>query len=82
MLVKTKTGEAFGFIKNDAPDELIIATAPAVNTRFPRANVRAFQPAATSLIPPGYDGIFTPQLADLVAFFEIREVGSNSLSPT
>ncbi|MCE9608877.1 MAG: HEAT repeat domain-containing protein [Chthoniobacter sp.] len=71
MLVKTKTGEALGFIKKDAPDEVVIATAPGVDARFPRAEVLSFQPAATSLMPPGYDGIFTPaQLADLVAFLK------------
>jgi putative membrane-bound dehydrogenase-like protein len=69
MLVKTKTGEALGLIKKDAPDEVVITTAPGVDARFPRAEVLSFQPAATSLMPPGYDGIFTPaQLADLVAF--------------
>lgn len=71
MLVKTKTGEALGFIKKDAPDEVIITSAPNVDARFPRAEVRAFQPAATSLMPAGYDGIFTPaQLADLVAYLK------------
>lgn len=69
MLVKTKTGEALGFIKKDAPDEVVIATSPGVDARFPRAEVLSFQPAATSLMPPGFDGIFTPaQLADLVAY--------------
>ena len=69
MLVKTKAGEALGLIKKDAPDEVVITTGPGVDTRFPRAEVLSFQPAATSLMPPGYDGIFTPaQLADLVAF--------------
>ena len=39
--------------------------------RFPRADVLSFQPAATSLMPQGFDGIFTPaQLADLVAFLQ------------
>ncbi len=69
MLVKTKAGETLGLIKKDAPDEVILTTAPGVDARFPRAEVLAFQPAATSLMPPGYDGIFTPaQLADLVAY--------------
>ena len=69
MLVKTKTGDALGFIKKDAPDEVVIATGPGVDARFPRADVVSFQPAATSLMPAGFDGIFTPaQLADLVAY--------------
>ena len=69
MLVKTKTGEALGLIKKDAPDEVVITVGPGADTRFPRAKVLAFQPAATSLMPQGYDGIFTPaQLADLVAY--------------
>jgi putative heme-binding domain-containing protein len=71
MLVKTKTGEALGLIKKDAPDEVVIATGPGADARFPRAEVLSFQPAATSLMPPGYDGILTPaQLADLVAFLK------------
>jgi len=69
MLVKTKTGEALGLIKKDSLDEVVVTTGPGVDARFPRADVLSFQPAATSLMPPGYDGIFTPaQLADLVAF--------------
>ena len=69
MFVKTKDGSALGLIKKDAPDEIIITAGPGVETRFPRAEVLALQPAATSLMPQGYDGIFTPaQLADLVAY--------------
>ena len=69
MFVKTKDGSALGLIKKDAPDEIIITSGPGVETRFPRAAVLALQPAATSLMPQGYDGIFTPaQLADLIAY--------------
>lgn len=69
MLVKTKTGETPGILKKDAPDEVIITIGPGLEARFPRAEIRAFQPAATSLMPAGFDGIFTPaQLADLIAY--------------
>ena len=71
VLVKTKSASTLGILKKDAPDEVVISPWPGVDIPFPRADVLSFQPAATSLMPQGFDGIFTPaQLADLVAFLQ------------
>jgi putative membrane-bound dehydrogenase-like protein len=72
LLVKTKAGaEHLGIVKKENLNEVILATGPQTETRIPRADVQAMEPAPVSLMPPGYDGIFTPQeLADLVAFLK------------
>jgi putative membrane-bound dehydrogenase-like protein len=69
MLVKTDKSSALGIIRKDAADEIILSLGPSAEISFPRSDVSAFQPAATSLMPAGYDGTLTPQeLADLVAY--------------
>ena len=69
MLVKTANNSALGIIRKDAADEITLSLGPSAEITFARADVSAFQPAATSLMPAGYDGILTPQqLADLVAY--------------
>ena len=71
VFVKTRANRTLGILKKDAPDEVVISPWPGVDLPFPRAEVLSFQPAATSLMPQGFDGIFTPaQLADLVAFLQ------------
>jgi putative membrane-bound dehydrogenase-like protein len=68
-IVKGKTTSALGIIIGDTPEEVMVRSAPGVETHIPRADVLSFQPAATSLMPQGYDGILTPtQLADLIAY--------------
>ena len=68
-IVKSKTTSALGIIIGVTPEEVVVRSAPGVETRIPRADVLSFQPAATSLMPQGYDGILTPaQLADLIAY--------------
>ena len=68
-IVKGKTTSALGIIIGETPEEVVVRSAPGVETRIPRADVLSFQPAATSLMPQGYDGILTPaQLADLIAY--------------
>lgn len=68
-IVKGKTTSALGIIIGDTPEEVVVRSAPGVETHIPRADVLSFQPAATSLMPQGYDGILTPtQLADLIAY--------------
>jgi putative membrane-bound dehydrogenase-like protein len=68
-IVKGKTTSALGIIIGDTPEEVVVRSAPGVETHIPRADVLSFQPAATSLMPQGYDGVLTPaQLADLIAY--------------
>jgi putative heme-binding domain-containing protein len=69
VLVKTKQAEQLGILKKDGAEEVVLASAPTVETRIPRGQVLNIQPATTSLMPQGFDGILTPQeLADLVAY--------------
>jgi putative membrane-bound dehydrogenase-like protein len=69
VLVKTKRGDQFGILKSEAPDEVVLASAPGAEVHLARADVLKVEPATISLMPPGFDGMLTPQeLADLVAF--------------
>ena len=62
-------GDQFGILKSETPDEVVLATGPGAEVRLARADVLKVEPATISLMPPGFDGILTPQeLADLVAF--------------
>jgi putative heme-binding domain-containing protein len=72
VLVKTRTGtEHLGIVKKEDGEELVLATGPQTEARIPRKEVQNMEPAPVSLMPQGYDGIFTPQeLADLVAFLK------------
>jgi putative membrane-bound dehydrogenase-like protein len=70
--VATKGGEDFtGIIRNDAPDEIVLAVGPQLEQRIPRADVTELRPSAVSLMPAGLDAVLTKQeLADLVAFLK------------
>jgi putative heme-binding domain-containing protein len=72
MIVKTRGGaDHLGIVKKEDNSEVVLATGPQLETRIPRADIVAMDPAPISLMPQGYDGIFTPQeLADLVAFLK------------
>jgi putative heme-binding domain-containing protein len=72
VIVKTRAGaEHLGIVKKEDNSEVVLATGPQVEARIPRADIVAMDPAPVSLMPQGYDGIFTPQeLADLVAFLK------------
>jgi putative heme-binding domain-containing protein len=72
VLVKTRAGaEHLGIVKKEDAAELVVATGPQIETRLARSEVQSMDPAPVSLMPQGYDGIFTPQeLADLVAFLK------------
>jgi putative membrane-bound dehydrogenase-like protein len=70
--VITKGGDDFtGVIRNDAPDEIVLAVGPQLEQRIARADVRELRPSAVSLMPAGLDTVLTKQeLADLVAFLK------------
>jgi putative heme-binding domain-containing protein len=72
VFVKTRTaGDQFGIVKKDDAEEVVLATGPGTESQVARADVTTIEPAPISLMPQGYDGIFTPQeLADLVAFLK------------
>lgn len=70
--VATKSGDDFtGIIRNDAPDEVVLAIGPQLEQRIARADVTELRPSAVSLMPAGLDAVLTRQeLADLVAFLK------------
>lgn len=70
--VVTRGGDDYtGIIRNDAPDEIVLAIGPQLEQRIPRADVTEVRPAAVSLMPAGLDAVLTKQeLADLVAFLK------------
>jgi putative heme-binding domain-containing protein len=70
--VKTLSGADYiGIVKQDDASELVLATGPGAEARLPHGDIAQMEPGAVSLMPAGFDGIFTPQeLADLVAFLQ------------
>ena len=71
MLVHTKSGDLLGIVRAENADELVLAVGPGAEMHVPRADTQGIEPAPTSLMPPGYDGILTLQeLADLVTFLK------------
>jgi hypothetical protein len=70
--VATKGDEDFtGIIRNDAPDEIVLAVGPQLEQRIARSEVTALRPGAVSLMPAGLDSVLIKQkLADHVAFLK------------
>jgi putative heme-binding domain-containing protein len=70
VLVQTKDGEAHnGVLRRDAPDEVVLATGPNVETRIARADIAQMLPGTVSVMPQGLDEQLSRQeLADLLAF--------------
>jgi putative heme-binding domain-containing protein len=58
-----------GVLRSDAPDEVIVSDVSGNETRIARGDVADMQPAAVSLMPPGFGDLLTRQeMADLLAF--------------
>jgi putative membrane-bound dehydrogenase-like protein len=69
IIVKAKGGEHLGIVTTDSPDEIVLASGVGTEARIKRGDVISKHASPVSLMPPGFDGILTPQeLADLVAF--------------
>ncbi|HEX5026553.1 MAG TPA: PVC-type heme-binding CxxCH protein [Agriterribacter sp.] len=67
--VKTKPEEYTGIIKERAPDAIILATAPQVTVRIPRADIVSTEIMDMPLMPQGFDQLLNPrEMADLMAF--------------
>jgi putative heme-binding domain-containing protein len=69
-VVRTKSGALHnGVLRNDGPDEIVLATPAGVDTRIPRMDIAEVQPGVVSLMPPGFGDVLTrTELADLLAF--------------
>jgi putative heme-binding domain-containing protein len=79
VIVTTRSGATHnGVIKEDLPDELVLATGPGEETRIPRQEVGDIRPGTVSIMPSGFGEQFTRQeLADLLAFLKATRSGAN-----
>ncbi|HET6409876.1 MAG TPA: PVC-type heme-binding CxxCH protein [Chthoniobacteraceae bacterium] len=69
LMVKTTSGDQLGILKKEGAHEIVLSNGPASEVSISRKDIVSVQPGSMSLMPQGFDGIFTPQeLADLVAF--------------
>ncbi len=72
FVVVTKSGaEQTGLLRKDAPDEIILATAPGNEVHIPRSEVTELRPGTVSMMPQGFEQILTKdELRDLIAFLK------------
>ena len=72
VLVTTKAGKVVnGVLRQDAPDEIVLATGPNEEARVARTDIEDVQPSKVSVMPAGLDQQLSPaELADLVAFLK------------
>ena len=70
MLLMTVEGRVVaGVIRDETPDEYVVATGPNEEVRVPRADVEEVLPNNVSLMPTGLDKqLSVEELSDLVAF--------------
>jgi putative membrane-bound dehydrogenase-like protein len=72
VVVATKDGKFYnGVIRQDASDEVVLATGVNQEVRLARGDIEDVQPSKVSVMPSGLDQQLTPrELADLVAFLK------------
>ena len=70
QVTKKDDSIAFGIVRDQGTDSITLVSGAALpEQRIPNADVREIKPGALSIMPAGYDLLFTPQeLADLVGF--------------
>ncbi len=71
----TTAGETHGgILRQDAAEQIVLATGPDSEQRIARSQLADLQPGTFSLMPPGMDAVLTRQeLADLVVFLKSRQ---------
>jgi putative membrane-bound dehydrogenase-like protein len=79
VIVMTVSGEEHrGMLREDLPDEVVLATGEHEEIRIPRDDVEDMQPGTVSIMPSGYGDLLTRQeLADLVAFLKATRWGAH-----
>ena len=79
VLVITKSGEPHnGVLRQDAADEILLATGPGTEVRIARADIAEMRPSSVSVMPGGLDEQLSRQeLADLVAFLKGTKWGAH-----
>jgi putative heme-binding domain-containing protein len=72
VLVTLKDGKAHnGLIRQDGPEEILLATGINQEVRIARKDIEEIQPSKVSIMPAGLDQQLSEQeLADLVAFLK------------
>jgi putative heme-binding domain-containing protein len=72
VLVTLKDGKAHnGLIRQDGPEEILLATGINQEVRIARKDIEEIQPSRVSIMPAGLDQQLSPQeLADLIAFLK------------
>jgi putative membrane-bound dehydrogenase-like protein len=70
VAVATDDGKVYnGLVRNESPDEIVLATGPNEEVRLRRDAVEEIHPSTVSVMPAGLDQQLThEELADLVAF--------------
>jgi putative membrane-bound dehydrogenase-like protein len=73
--VTTRDGvQHFGLLRQNSPEEVLLATGPQSEERLARADVTEMQPGNISLMPQGFDQLLNAQeLADLIAFLNPKK---------
>jgi len=72
VLITLKDGKAHnGLIRQDGPDEILLATGINQEVRIARKDIEEIQPSKVSIMPAGLDQQLSGQeLADLIAFLK------------
>ncbi len=70
VLLRLRSGEEhYGILRDETPDSVRLATGPATEIKLPRKDITTMTEGVMSLMPPGFDGLLSPQeLADLVTY--------------
>ena len=72
MIVITTAGQVLnGYLRKNAPDEVILVTGPDKEERVSREDIAELRPGTTSIMPDGLTDLLTPrEFADLLAFLK------------
>jgi putative membrane-bound dehydrogenase-like protein len=72
VVVVTKSGDMHnGVLRQDAPDQVVLATGPTDEVRIARSEIAEMRPGTVSVMPSGLDKQLTRrELADLLAFLK------------
>lgn len=72
VVIATKSGDDFsGVVRQDAPEEVVLATGPGVEVHIARADIVSMRPGTVSIMPDGLgEQLSRQELADLLAFLK------------
>jgi len=75
LLVVTTSGQKFsGLLRQESPQEIVLATGPLTIQRIPRDEIEQMRPGQISLMPEGLEKVLSLQeLGDLIAYLKSRQ---------